>query len=195
MTGSTKTGRPQPIGRERPGQGNGDARSFRRRIRRCTLARTPWDQPPNRSASLCVGAMRAIGPQLDPGLSDRRQAAALSWADRPDQSAGSSPLSTSTSFGFPNNLIRGRLAPRRLDLMLTCYLAHEACRVARRNSKWSRFFVWGTGRASPASRGPANLDAKLRIISASRPLYVTHDQIEAMTLAHRVALIEKGVVQ
>ena len=26
-------------------------------------------------------------------------------------------------------------------------------------------------------------------------IYVTHDQVEAMTLAHRVALLEKGVLQ
>jgi len=57
-----------------------------------------------------------------------------------------------------------------------------------------------------ASRAPANLDAKLRGYMRAElkhmqhqlgvtTLYVTHDQIDAMTLAHRAALIEKGVVQ
>ena len=52
----------------------------------------------------------------------------------------------------------------------------------------------------------SNLDAKLRGYMRAElkhmqhelgitTLYVTHDQIEAMTLAHRVALIEKGVLQ
>jgi multiple sugar transport system ATP-binding protein len=51
---------------------------------------------------------------------------------------------------------------------------------------------------------PSNLDAKLRGYMRAElkhmqhqlgltTLYVTHDQIEAMTLAHRVALLEKGV--
>jgi multiple sugar transport system ATP-binding protein len=52
----------------------------------------------------------------------------------------------------------------------------------------------------------SNLDAKLRGYMRAElkhmqhklgitTIYVTHDQIEAMTLAHRVALLEKGVVQ
>ena len=52
----------------------------------------------------------------------------------------------------------------------------------------------------------SNLDAKLRghmraelkhMQSAlgTTTIYVTHDQIEAMTLAHRVAILEKGVLQ
>ncbi len=52
----------------------------------------------------------------------------------------------------------------------------------------------------------SNLDAKLRgymraelkhmqIALGITTVYVTHDQIEAMTLAHRVALLEKGVLQ
>ena len=52
----------------------------------------------------------------------------------------------------------------------------------------------------------SNLDAKLRGHMRAElkhmqhrlgitTIYVTHDQIEAMTLAHRVALLEKGVVQ
>ena len=52
----------------------------------------------------------------------------------------------------------------------------------------------------------SNLDAKLRGYMRAElkhmqhqlgitTLYVTHDQIEAMTLAHRVALLEKGVLQ
>jgi multiple sugar transport system ATP-binding protein len=52
----------------------------------------------------------------------------------------------------------------------------------------------------------SNLDAKLRGYMRAElkhmqhklgitTIYVTHDQIEAMTLAHRVALIEKGVLQ
>ena len=52
----------------------------------------------------------------------------------------------------------------------------------------------------------SNLDAKLRGHMRAElkhmqhelgitTIYVTHDQIEAMTLAHRVALIEKGVLQ
>jgi multiple sugar transport system ATP-binding protein len=52
----------------------------------------------------------------------------------------------------------------------------------------------------------SNLDAKLRghmraelkhmqSTLGTTTLYVTHDQIEAMTLAHRVAILEKGVLQ
>jgi multiple sugar transport system ATP-binding protein len=52
----------------------------------------------------------------------------------------------------------------------------------------------------------SNLDAKLRGYMRTElkhmqhrlgitTIYVTHDQIEAMTLAHRVALLEKGVLQ
>jgi multiple sugar transport system ATP-binding protein len=52
----------------------------------------------------------------------------------------------------------------------------------------------------------SNLDAKLRGFMRTElkhmqhelgvtTIYVTHDQIEAMTLAHRVAIIEKGVLQ
>ena len=52
----------------------------------------------------------------------------------------------------------------------------------------------------------SNLDAKLRVSMRAEikhlqhelkitTIYVTHDQIEAMTLAHRVAVMEKGVIQ
>ena len=52
----------------------------------------------------------------------------------------------------------------------------------------------------------SNLDAKLRghmraelkhmqTALGTTTIYVTHDQIEAMTLAHRVAILEKGVLQ
>ena len=52
----------------------------------------------------------------------------------------------------------------------------------------------------------SNLDAKLRghmraelkhmqAALGTTTIYVTHDQIEAMTLAHRVAILEKGVLQ
>ncbi len=52
----------------------------------------------------------------------------------------------------------------------------------------------------------SNLDAKLRTVMRAElkrlqgdlgttTIYVTHDQIEAMTLAHRVAVMNKGVVQ
>ena len=52
----------------------------------------------------------------------------------------------------------------------------------------------------------SNLDAKLRTFMRAElkrlqgdlgttTIYVTHDQIEAMTLAHRVAVMNKGVVQ
>ncbi|TIX36997.1 MAG: ABC transporter ATP-binding protein, partial [Mesorhizobium sp.] len=52
----------------------------------------------------------------------------------------------------------------------------------------------------------SNLDAKLRGHMRSElkrlqadlgvtTIYVTHDQIEAMTLAHRVAIMNRGVVQ
>jgi multiple sugar transport system ATP-binding protein len=52
----------------------------------------------------------------------------------------------------------------------------------------------------------SNLDAKLRGYMRAElkhmqhqlgitTIYVTHDQVEAMTLAHRVALLEKGVLQ
>ena len=52
----------------------------------------------------------------------------------------------------------------------------------------------------------SNLDAKLRGVMRAElkhmqqtlgitTIYVTHDQIEAMTLAHRVAILEKGVLQ
>ncbi len=52
----------------------------------------------------------------------------------------------------------------------------------------------------------SNLDAKLRVTMRSElkhlqhelritTIYVTHDQIEAMTLAHRVAVMNKGVIQ
>lgn len=52
----------------------------------------------------------------------------------------------------------------------------------------------------------SNLDAKLRVSTRAQiknlshelkvtTIYVTHDQIEAMTLAHRVAVLEKGVLQ
>ena len=52
----------------------------------------------------------------------------------------------------------------------------------------------------------SNLDAKLRGYMraelkhmqsqlATTTIYVTHDQVEAMTLAHRVALLERGVLQ
>ena len=52
----------------------------------------------------------------------------------------------------------------------------------------------------------SNLDAKLRGHMRAElkhmqhelgitTIYVTHDQIEAMTLAHRVAIMEKGVLQ
>ncbi len=52
----------------------------------------------------------------------------------------------------------------------------------------------------------SNLDAKLRGHMRAElkhmqhelgitTIYVTHDQIEAMTLAHRVAILEKGVLQ
>src|SRR5437763_16773335 len=52
----------------------------------------------------------------------------------------------------------------------------------------------------------SNLDAKLRGYMRAElkhmqhelgitTIYVTHDQIEAMTLAHRVALLDKGVLQ
>ena len=52
----------------------------------------------------------------------------------------------------------------------------------------------------------SNLDAKLRVSTRARiknlshelavtTIYVTHDQIEAMTLAHRVVVMEKGVIQ
>ncbi len=52
----------------------------------------------------------------------------------------------------------------------------------------------------------SNLDAKLRVAMRAEikhlahelqvtTLYVTHDQVEAMTLAHRVALMKEGVIQ
>ncbi|MFM1856866.1 MAG: hypothetical protein RLZ83_2175, partial [Pseudomonadota bacterium] len=52
----------------------------------------------------------------------------------------------------------------------------------------------------------SNLDAKLRLVARSQikhlvqelgvtTLYVTHDQIEAMTLAHRVAVMHEGVIR
>ena len=52
----------------------------------------------------------------------------------------------------------------------------------------------------------SNLDAKLRGHMRAElkhmqgalgitTIYVTHDQIEAMTLAHRVAVLEKGILQ
>ena len=52
----------------------------------------------------------------------------------------------------------------------------------------------------------SNLDAKLRgymraelkhmqAVLGTTTVYVTHDQVEAMTLAHRVALLERGVLQ
>ena len=52
----------------------------------------------------------------------------------------------------------------------------------------------------------SNLDAKLRTFMRAElkrlqgdlgttTIYVTHDQIEAMTLAHRVAVMNKGIVQ
>src|SRR6266536_1333426 len=52
----------------------------------------------------------------------------------------------------------------------------------------------------------SNLDAKLRVHMRAElkklqkdlgvtPIYVTHDQVEAMTMAHRVALLNKGVLQ
>ena len=52
----------------------------------------------------------------------------------------------------------------------------------------------------------SNLDAKLRGHMRAQlkhmqksmgitTIYVTHDQIEAMTLAHRVAILEKGILQ
>ena len=52
----------------------------------------------------------------------------------------------------------------------------------------------------------SNLDAKLRVTMRAElkhlqqeigitTIYVTHDQIEAMTLAHRVAVMDRGVVQ
>jgi multiple sugar transport system ATP-binding protein len=52
----------------------------------------------------------------------------------------------------------------------------------------------------------SNLDAKLRVSTRAEikhlqhemgvtTVYVTHDQIEAMTLAHRVAVMEKGVIR
>jgi multiple sugar transport system ATP-binding protein len=52
----------------------------------------------------------------------------------------------------------------------------------------------------------SNLDAKLRVSTRAQikhlqhelkttTVYVTHDQIEAMTLAHRVVVMNKGVVQ
>ena len=52
----------------------------------------------------------------------------------------------------------------------------------------------------------SNLDAKLRGYMRAElkhmqrqlgitTIYVTHDQVEAMTMAHRVALLEKGVLQ
>src|SRR6266571_2076530 len=52
----------------------------------------------------------------------------------------------------------------------------------------------------------SNLDAKLRVETRANitklqkdlgvtTIYVTHDQVEAMTMAHRVALLNKGVLQ
>ncbi|MFV2063628.1 MAG: ABC transporter ATP-binding protein [Chloroflexota bacterium] len=52
----------------------------------------------------------------------------------------------------------------------------------------------------------SNLDAKLRVQTRSEladlqarlgvtTIYVTHDQVEAMTMGHRVALLDKGVMQ
>ncbi len=52
----------------------------------------------------------------------------------------------------------------------------------------------------------SNLDAKLRVVARAQikhlvrelqvtTLYVTHDQIEAMTLAHRVAVMHEGVIR
>lgn len=52
----------------------------------------------------------------------------------------------------------------------------------------------------------SNLDAKLRVTMRAEikhlqhqlgvtTIYVTHDQIEAMTLADRVAVMNKGVIQ
>jgi multiple sugar transport system ATP-binding protein len=52
----------------------------------------------------------------------------------------------------------------------------------------------------------SNLDAKLRLVARSQikhlvqelavtTLYVTHDQVEAMTLAHRVAVMHEGVIR
>src|SRR5579862_7619835 len=52
----------------------------------------------------------------------------------------------------------------------------------------------------------SNLDAKLRVQTRAEiariqrdlnvtTIYVTHDQVEAMTLGHRVAVIKKGVLQ
>ena len=53
---------------------------------------------------------------------------------------------------------------------------------------------------------PSNLDAKLRVSTRAQikhlhhemqvtTLYVTHDQIEAMTLADRVVVLNKGIIQ
>ena len=52
----------------------------------------------------------------------------------------------------------------------------------------------------------SNLDAKLRVSTRAQikhlhhemqvtTLYVTHDQIEAMTLADRVVVLNKGIIQ
>jgi multiple sugar transport system ATP-binding protein len=58
----------------------------------------------------------------------------------------------------------------------------------------------------PEERGLSNLDAKLRVAMRAEisrlharlgtaTVYVTHDQIEAMTLGHRVAVMRDGVLQ
>ena len=98
-----------------------------------------------------------------------------------------------------------------------CRGAGAARRSARALSRAS--FPAASGSASrwpaPSSGGPSvflmdeplsNLDAKLRGYMRAElkhmqhelgvtTIYVTHDQIEAMTLAHRVAIMERGVLQ
>jgi multiple sugar transport system ATP-binding protein len=52
----------------------------------------------------------------------------------------------------------------------------------------------------------SNLDAKLRVQTSSQiatlqaglgitTVYVTHDQVEAMTMGHRVAVLDRGILQ
>ena len=74
-------------------------------------------------------------------------------------------------------------------------------------SAWRSRAPWYAGPSVFLMDEPlSNLDAKLRghmraelkhmqATLGTTTIYVTHDQIEAMTLAHRVAILEKGVLQ
>ena len=84
--------------------------------------------------------------------------------------------------------------------------SRRSSRAASANGSRSRRAIVRRPQAFLMDEPLSNLDAKLRVQTraelvelqrrlAATIVYVTHDQVEAMTMGHRIAILERGVLQ